>query len=160
MVVHRRKRETVHNKKLIHLNEQVVIELVWYKFFHMKKARGFYNIHPRTFQMSRKTITLLGKNHQPFFHISQSYIRRTQQNHQFHIGLSQHITQNQPYSKIREEYHMDNPYHQTTKTTQDHEDDGIMQTEDFWGREFIQRHLVLCFIFDRGCVIIFVSFKI
>ena len=45
MVVHRKKRETVQNKELIHtqnqLNEQVVIELFLYNFFHMKKAGGY-----------------------------------------------------------------------------------------------------------------------
>ena len=41
MVVHKEK----YNKKFIHtqnhLNEQVVIELVFYNFFHMKKASGY-----------------------------------------------------------------------------------------------------------------------
>ena len=39
-----KKRETVHNEKLIHtqnhFNEQVVIELVFYDFIHMKEAGG------------------------------------------------------------------------------------------------------------------------
>ena len=35
-----------------------------------------------------------------------------------------------------------------------------METEDFWGREFIRRHRVLYFIFDRWCVMIYVSFII
>ena len=47
---------------------------------------------------------------------------------QIHIGVSRLITQNQPYSKIRQEYHMDNPYPHTTKTTRDHEGGGIMET--------------------------------
>ena len=38
-------RETVQNKKFIHmknhLNEQVIIELVFYNFLHMKKAGGY-----------------------------------------------------------------------------------------------------------------------
>ena len=75
----------------------------------------------------------------------------------FHISRTQHkspsfakftldyhsssITQSQPYPKKREEYHMDkplshtmiinnprNPTPHTTRTTQDHEDDGIMET--------------------------------
>ena len=45
MVVHRKKRETVHNKKLIltknHFNKQLVIELVFYDFIHVKKAGGY-----------------------------------------------------------------------------------------------------------------------
>ena len=48
------------------------------------------------------------------------------------------------------------------KTTQDHEDDAIMETEEDFEekREFIRRHRVLYFIFDRWCVIINVSFRI
>ena len=42
MVVHGKKRETLHNKKFIdtqnHFNEQVVIEMIFYDFFYMKKA--------------------------------------------------------------------------------------------------------------------------
>ena len=61
-VVHRKKRETVHIKKIIHtqnhFNEHVVIELVFKKnFINKKKTGGHYNIHPPTFQMSRKNIT-------------------------------------------------------------------------------------------------------
>ena len=49
----------------------------------------------------------------------------------------------------------------STKTTQDREDDGIMETEeDFVKKKFIRRQRVLCFIFDRWCVIINVSFTI
>ena len=50
----------------------------------------------------------------------------------------------------------------STKTTQDHEDDAIMETEEDFEekREFIRRHRVLYFIFDRWCVIINVSFRI
>ena len=49
----------------------------------------------------------------------------------------------------------------STKTTQDHEDDGIMETEeDFEEKEFIRRHRVLYFIFHRECVIINVSIRI
>ena len=43
MVEHRKKRETVPNKKLIHtqnhLNEQVVIELVFLQFLSYEKSR-------------------------------------------------------------------------------------------------------------------------
>ena len=50
----------------------------------------------------------------------------------------------------------------STKTTQDHEDDAIMETEEDFEekREFIRRYRVLYFIFDRCCVIINVSFRI
>ena len=49
----------------------------------------------------------------------------------------------------------------STKTTQDREDDGIMETEDFEKkREFIRRQRVSYFIFDRWCVMINVSFRI
>ena len=50
----------------------------------------------------------------------------------------------------------------STKTAQDHEDDAIMETEEDFEekREFIRRHRVLYFIFDRWCVIINVSFSI
>ena len=45
VVVHRQKRETVHNKNFIHMknhfNKQVVIELLFYNFFHMKNAGGY-----------------------------------------------------------------------------------------------------------------------
>ena len=50
----------------------------------------------------------------------------------------------------------------STKTTQDHEDDGIMEREEDFDekREFIRRHRVLYYIFNRWCVIINVSFGI
>ena len=41
VVVHRKKRETIHKEKFIQFNEQVVIELVFYDFIHMKKAGGY-----------------------------------------------------------------------------------------------------------------------
>ena len=50
----------------------------------------------------------------------------------------------------------------STKTTRDHEDGGIMETEEDFEekREFIRRHRVLSFISDRECDIIYVSFRI
>ena len=49
----------------------------------------------------------------------------------------------------------------STKKIQDHEDDGIMETEeDCEEKEFIRRHRVLYFIFNRWCVIIYVSFRV
>ena len=50
----------------------------------------------------------------------------------------------------------------STKTTQDHEDDGIVEIEEDFDekREFIRSHRVLYFIFNRWCVIIVVSFRI
>ena len=50
----------------------------------------------------------------------------------------------------------------STKMTQDHEDDAIMETEEDFEekREFIRRHRVLCFIFDRECDMISVSYRI
>ena len=47
MVVHRKKRETVHNKKFLHtknhFNEQVVMELVFYNFVSYGKSRWLLN---------------------------------------------------------------------------------------------------------------------
>ena len=139
------------------------------KASYQHKAGGYWIIHPCTFQMSRKP--------PPFFTI---FNFSSDVHKKFHIGLSQHpeshmMTNNYPWKrpeiittmvswkrKIREEYHTRwwSSIHetQTTKTTRDHEDDGIMETEDFWGRKFIRRHRVLCLIFDRWCVIIYVSF--
>ena len=50
----------------------------------------------------------------------------------------------------------------TTKTTRDHEDDGIMETEEDCEEEesLLRRHRVLCFIFHRECDMIYVSFRI
>ena len=99
------------------------------------------------------------ENHHRFSYFSISHQTYTTN---FTLDYHNSITQKQPYLKIREEYHtrwwstiLET---HTTKTTRDHEDDGIMETEDFWGRELIRRHRVLCFIFDRSCVMIYVSF--
>ena len=58
------------------------ISSIWKKLVDKK------NIHPRTFQMKRKNITYKftvarQKTTNHFFHIFQSHIRRTQQNHHF-----------------------------------------------------------------------------
>ena len=59
MVVHKKKRETVHNKKFIHLkdhfNEQVANELVFYNFFHMKKSGWLLNCSTMYISNEQKT---------------------------------------------------------------------------------------------------------
>ena len=96
------------------------------------------------------------------FHVFQFHIRRTQQKSpsfsKFTLDYhSSSITQNQPYSKIREEYHIENnprPWRWWY-----HGNDSTQDRRRFWGREFIRRHRGLCFIFDRGCDLIYVSFR-
>ena len=92
----------------------------------------------------------------------------------FATGIPQHIIQNQSIQKIRKEYHMDNNY-RTRWLSTIHEN--VPKSWSSWyhgkdlqtGRKAIvrkrrvyskikSRQRVLCSIFDRGCVIIIVSF--
>ena len=47
----------------------------------------------------------------------------------------------------------------TTETIRDHGNDLTTGEKILWEREFIRRHRVLCFIFDRWCIMIYVSLK-
>ena len=150
-----------------HLNKQVVIELVL-RFHSYEKSRWtlkywstyISNECKKYYFARQKTNT---KTKPPTFSHIFSISHQTYTTN-FTLDYHNSITQNQPSSKIWEGYHTRwwSTIHEShlTKTTRDHEDDGIMETEgDFWRREFIRRHCVLCFIFYRGCVIINVSFR-
>ena len=108
-----------------------------------------------------------------FSHFSISHQTAHNKNHHLSIfatGLSQDITQNQSIRKIRKEYHMDNNYHTRWLSTI-HEKDPRSWRWWYHGNDLTTgqkekrvyskiktRQRMLCFIFDRGCVIIYVSF--
>ena len=159
--------------------KQVVMELVflqfssiWKKHVHIKL---FIHVHFKWVEKYCCFTRYQSKKNPPtIFLIFQYHIRRTQQNHHLSklvTGLSQHTTQYPTWwlSTIHENdfrrYEKNithDDYQLSTKTTRDHEDDGIMEQNRrrFWGREFIRRQCVLYFIFNRWCVITNVSFRI
>ena len=98
------------------------------------------------------------------FHILQFHIRRTNSHSTITSALprTNHIRKYEKNITWTTRYHKRNPYSHTTKTTWNHDVDSIMEQERnrFWGREFIRRHRVSCFMFDRGCDMKFVSFRV
>ena len=141
MVVHRKK--IIHTQN--HFSEQVVIELVFEKFLSYEKSWWILNYSSMYISNEKKNITLIGRKPPPFF----TFFNFSSDIHnKFHSTLPR-INHIRRYEKNIT--HDDDRL--STKTTRDHGN-----RRRLWGKELIRRHCVLYFIFDRWCVMIYVSF--
>ena len=130
------------------MKKQVVIKLIIH--VHFKWLEKYYCFSDWISHVARQKINaeaiheFFKQNHQPFFkYFNFTSDIHNKNHHLSKLTLDYHnsITQNQKYSKIREEYHMENPlshtmiinfpqnpYPHSTKTTRDPEDDALMET--------------------------------
>ena len=124
------------------------------------QAKNQHRINSRIFKF-------LKQNHQAFFTFSNFTSDSTQQNHhlsKFATGLSQHITQNQSIRKIRKEYHRRwlSTFHENDPRSwrwRYHGNDLTTRQKEIVREKIKSRQRVLCFIFDVGCVLLYVGFR-
>ena len=121
--------------------------------------------------MSRKLLRinklLLGRKPPTFcshFSIAhQTFTTKSRSSSKFTLDYHSSITQNQPHSKIREEYHTRglSTIHEThtTKTIRDHEDDGILEREGDFEEESLFEDIV-CYVIYLILGVIYANFKI